>query len=68
MTLSHVAGQNENSLPKTECKNDQKFHSYAPFIFGRHLGHQTPSWTPDAILDTRRYLEPDKKKSSKKYF
>jgi hypothetical protein len=37
LTLGHAAGQNKNSLQKTERKNLFKFQNYAPIIFGRHL-------------------------------
>jgi hypothetical protein len=37
MSWDHVAGQNINSLQKTECKNIAKSQSYAPLIFSRHL-------------------------------
>jgi hypothetical protein len=33
------AGRNKNSFQKTERINVAKFRSYAPLIFGRHLGH-----------------------------
>jgi hypothetical protein len=40
MILDHVAGQNKNSLQNTERKNVGQFQSYAPLIFGHHLGHR----------------------------
>jgi hypothetical protein len=43
MSSGHVTGQNTNSLQKTDCKNIDKPQSYTPLIFGRQLGHQTPS-------------------------
>jgi hypothetical protein len=44
MLLIHVADKNKNTLQKAERKNIGKFLSYATLNFGRHIGHQTPSW------------------------
>jgi hypothetical protein len=44
MLLIHVAGKNTYALQQTERKNIGKCLSYATLIFGRHIGHQSPSW------------------------
>jgi hypothetical protein len=44
MLLIYVADKNTNALLKAERKNIGKLLIYATLNFGRHIGHQTPSW------------------------